>query len=188
MPKRARKKKKLEEINASSMADIAFLLLVFFLVTTTVITFEGIDFVLPKAKDPNAEVDETPTNKRNQYKIILNSSNGLLVQDQMMDVSQLKGHVKEFIDNRGVDPNLSTKPSKAVISFRVDRGTTYDKYIGVIDQVNAAYNELRADFLQISVDEFLELDVNDSEHNAKLKLAQKEYPYLLSEAEPTEVN
>jgi biopolymer transport protein ExbD len=173
------------EINASSMADIAFLLLVFFLVTTTIGADKGLNMLLPPKK-----TEETPPidlKDKNVFKVIVNSRNQLLVEDEPMEVERLKEECKKFLSNNGADPAMSESPDKAVVSLKTDRGTEYKVYIKVLDELIAAYNELRAEKLGISVDRYLSLDEKNPKEDEMLKYAQKVYPRRLSEAEPTSI-
>jgi biopolymer transport protein ExbD len=180
-----KKNRSTPEINASSMADIAFLLLVFFLVTTTIGADKGLNMLLPPKK-----TEETPPvdlKDRNVFKVIVNSKNQLLVEDEPMEVRVLKEEAKKFLSNNGADPALSESPEKAVISLKTDRGTDYKVYVRVLDELIAAYNELRAEKLGITVERYLDLDEKKPKEDEMLKYAQKVYPRRLSEAEPTSV-
>ncbi len=173
------------EINASSMADIAFLLLIFFLVTTTIGADKGLQMLLPPEKTeitPPIDVID-----RNVFKVIVNSRNELLVEDMPMNINILKKEAKKFLANNGTDPTLSDDPQIAVVSLKTDRGTEYNSYILVLDELMAAYNELRAEKLGITVDHYLQLDEKNPKESQMLKYAQKVYPRRLSEAEPTSI-
>jgi biopolymer transport protein ExbD len=173
------------EINASSMADIAFLLLIFFLVTTTIGADKGVQMLLP----PKKTIDNLPSNvhDRNLFKVIVNAKNELLVEDMPMDITTLRQEAKKFLSNNGVDPTLSDNPQIAVVSVKTDRGTEYNTYLGVLDELMAAYNDLRAEKLGITVDAYLQLDEKNPKENKMLKYAQQIYPRRLSEAEPTSI-
>lgn len=181
-----KKNRSVPEINASSMADIAFLLLIFFLVTTTIGADKGINMLLPPKKDESAPVDVKLKDK-NVFKVIVNSKNQLLVEDEPMAIESIRGEAKKFLSNNGADPTLSDSPQDAVISLKTDRGTQYDVYLRVLDELSAAYNELRAEKLGISVDRLLQLDAKIAKEDEMIKYAQKVYPRRLSEAEPTSV-
>ncbi len=173
------------EINSGSMADIAFLLLIFFLVTTTIASDKGLPMTLPQKKDPN---DKTVIefNARNVFNVLVNSRNQLLVEDEPMAVEQLKDAVMRFVSNNGVNPDLSDSPQKAVVSIKTDRGTDYGVYLKVLDAVKAAYNELRAKYLGISVKEYLNLDTDNPADKEKLDKAKEAFPANISEAEPSD--
>ncbi len=146
------------EINAGSMADIAFLLLIFFLVTTTFPNDRGILFTLPPKPDPNQPPPDITKNDRNIFKILVNSNDQLLVEDEpVTDISIIKNEVKEFVLNNGRNPSLSDSPEEAVVSFKTDRGSSYEIFIEVLDQLDAAYNEMYGERVGMTGDEFREL-------------------------------
>lgn len=136
-----RQKKVSAEIPSSSLADIAFLLLIFFLVVTTIDTDTGIGLVLP----PPAQENQPPPklNDRNMLDILVNKQGLVLLEEQPTPISQVKRKVKEFITNRGQNPNLSDSPDEAVVSIKTDRQTTYSVYIDMLDKVIGAYKEVR---------------------------------------------
>jgi len=210
----ARKKNRpVAEVNSGSMADIAFLLLIFFLVTTTIANNKGIMTFLPPKIDPNEPPPEVVMNERNIFKILANSQNDLLVESEpLADVTEIKEMVKKFVLNFGspseedvavynsLPPTLkgyvnangklsnsSDGPGDAVVSFRADRGTNYDLYIQVLDEVNGAYNEIYAERVGITSDEWLVLtaDRKNSEENAKYFRGKAGIPRAISIAEPT---
>ena len=172
------------EVNAGSMADIAFLLLIFFLVTTTINADKGIPMLLP----PDIPPTDVEIKKHNVFNVLVNSKNQLLVEEEPCSLDDLGQKVKKFITNNGEDPNLSDSPEVAVVSIKTDRGTSYNVYIKILDEVRLAYNELRSEFLGISAEEFLTLDLKDPANVEKRKEAQKAVPYRVSEAEPTDVS
>lgn len=173
-------------VDSSSQADIAFLLLIFYLVTTTVASDKGLAVMLPpKVKD----IQEVKLKTRNIFKIVINSSDKLLVQDEPMeDIAEITDRVKEFVLNNGVDSKLSEKPTKAVVSLKTDRGTSYEQYISILDALKTAYNEMRAESLSLTLKQYNELDSKNPDHDRKLKKARKEIPYQVSDAEPTDIN
>lgn len=118
---------------------------------------------------------------------VINSKNELLVEDMAMDITILRKEVKMFLANNGTDPNLSDNPQEAVVSVKTDRGTEYMTYLRVLDELIAAYNELRAEKLGITVDQYLQLDEKNPKENQMLKYAQKVYPRRISEAEATSI-
>lgn len=187
-------KRKVQEINASSMADIAFLLLIFFLVTTTMSVDKGLSRRLPRLPQAN-EKQEEKVNARNTFVVLVNSNNQLLVQGEPLDVKQLREKVKIFIKNEGNDPSLpellpmeveidgqqetviTTK--KHIISLQNDRGTLYQKYIEVQNELVGAYNEVRDEYSRARFGvAYAELNED------RQKAVQTIYPQKISEAEP----
>jgi biopolymer transport protein ExbD len=146
-------KRKAPEVNAGSMADIAFLLLIFFLVTTTIETDSGLNRKLPPMEDV---VDPPIIKERNIFTVVVNKFNDLLVEEEPMELSELREAAIAFLDNGGGkgeegcsycegarDPDSSDNPEKAVISLKNDRETDYKVYITVQNELVAAYNTLR---------------------------------------------
>ncbi|MBU3820873.1 biopolymer transporter ExbD [Flavobacteriaceae bacterium XHP0103] len=139
------------EVNAGSMADIAFLLLIFFLVTTTIPKDSGISRKLPPID--NSDQEPPILREKNIFKVIINRRDQLLVEDEIKDIKDLRQAAVEFLDNNGDgscefcqgkrDPASSDNPIKAVISLENNRETTYAAYIAVQNELVAAYNELR---------------------------------------------
>ena len=178
----ASKRRGLPEINAGSMADIAFLLLIFFLVTTTMDVDTGIARKLPPMPEDEQLEDDSQIHAKNIYVVLINANNQLLVEGKLMDISQLREGAKRFINNNGLDPNLSENPEKAIISLQNDRGTEYMTYIRVQNELAAAYNEIRND---VALNKF------GQRYNDLSKTQQKEirkmYPQKISEAEPKNI-
>jgi biopolymer transport protein ExbD len=186
----ARNKRAIPEINAGSMADIAFLLLIFFLVTTTMDVDRGIARKLP----PLDEENSTPPaiSKRNIFTVLVNSNNQLFVKDDYMDLSELREAAIEFLDNNGDGSckpckgsqlkDMSDNPDKAVISITTDRGTNYKTFIAVQNELTAAYNHLRNTMSkELYGKGYEELD------EERKKIVQETYPMKISEAEPLKV-
>ncbi len=170
------------EVNSSSMADIAFLLLIFFLVTTTITSDKGINMLLPPA---NAEDNVVELSPRNVFVILINSQDKLLVEGTPLIIDNLRKEVKIFLNNYGAKISYSENPEKAVIAIKADRGTSYERYISVLNEVKASYNELRAESIGISAEEFMNLDTEKNKQHIKWYLSAKEkYPYRVSIAEP----
>jgi len=187
-------KKKVPEINGSSMADIAFIALIFFLMVTTMDKEEGISRLLPPIPPEDQKVEDQQVNRRNIIQVKINSNDRLLAGSQPMDVSQLKDKIKEFMTNPYDDPNLPEKEiqdipglgpvpvSKGVISLQNDRGTTYQAYITVQNELIKAVNELRDDFsMKTYGKKYNKLDEERQE------IVRKAVPQRISEAEPKDV-
>ena len=185
--------KKVPQINASSMADISFLLLIFFLVTTSMDVNQGLARRLPAPIPPDQKVEDKDINKRNLLVVKINSANQLMVQGQLMDVKQLKEKKKEFILNANNADNFPkvyeedfgapfgvVKYTKDhVISVLNDVDTQYQAYLDVQNELVAAYNELREECAQ----KYFHKAYNELEEEQQ-KQIQKIYPQKISEAEP----
>ena len=172
----------LPEINAGSMADIAFLLLIFFLVTTTMDVDTGLVRKLPAMPEEEEIIDDSKIKAKNIYVVLVNAKDQLLVEEELMDVSQLREGAKAFLDNWGKNPVLSDNPQKAIISLQNDRGTSYEMYIKVQNELSAAYRELRDREAQKKFGAYYaELEGENK------KEIRKMYPAKISEAEPKKV-
>lgn len=167
------------EINAGSMADIAFLLLIFFLVTTTIVEDKGILVKLPPWSEEPPETERLKT--RNVFSVLVNKDNQLLVRGEPAQIEELRERAKEFIANPQRREDLSEKPTKAIISLKNDRGTNYKTYLEVYNELKAAYNELWDAKSQKDYGR----PYSDDMPLALRKAIKKEIPMVLSEAEPT---
>lgn len=190
------------EVNAGSMADIAFLLLIFFLVTTTIEVDSGISRLLPPIQPPNEKPEIIK--EKNIFQVLVNKNDQLLVEEKLMELKDLKAAAVKFIDNGGgvgedacnycqglKDPASSDNPSKAVVSLQNDRETSYKMYISVQNELVAAYTELRdayalrtygKSYTQM-VDEFDRIyQGNNDQLKEKIEETKKKYPQLISEA------
>lgn len=189
----AKGKRKVPDINSSSTADIAFLLLIFFLITTSMDTDRGLARRLPPPPEKDAKVDDEVTVKeRNVLQILLNKYDQLMCNGEQISIGELREKAKEFIANPNDDPNMPEKHQKEieglgvqmvtekhVISLQNDRGTTYSEYIKVQNELVAAYNELRNEFAQ------QKWGKNYADLDEKQQEAVREfYPQRISEAEP----
>jgi len=179
MPKTRARDRMQNEINAGSMADIAFLLLIFFLVTTTIVEDKGILVKLPPWSEE--EPDVTKLKSRNVFAVLVNAQNQLLVRGEPTDISDLRERAKEFIANPEKREDLSEKPTKAIISLRNDRGTKYETYLRVYNELKAAYNEL---WDELSLKKYGR-PYTDEMPLSMRKSIREEIPMVLSEAEPT---
>jgi biopolymer transport protein ExbD len=177
-----------QEINTGSMADIAFLLLIFFLVATTIETDTGIVRKLPQIAPPTP----APVHARDILVVLVNRDNKLMVEGREMIISELRRVTKEFIKN---EYNLSDLPvvknieidqlgivpvtTGHIISLRTDRGTSYKMYIAVQNELTAAYNELRNE-LSLKTWNTPYEDLKGKKKEA----IDKVYPLKISEADP----
>ena len=201
-------KRSAPEVNAGSMADIAFLLLIFFLVTTTIETDSGLNRKLP----PMEEVIDPPIIKqKNILTVVVNKNNQLLIEEELKDISDVRELAVEYIDNGGGvgddacdycngkrDPSSSDNPEKAIISLKNDRETSYKIYIAVQNELVAAYNVLRnREFSRLNPMIGMDfVQANNKYNDPRTSPAEKEklkpllsevknmYPQKLSEAEP----
>ena len=205
-------KRSAPEVNAGSMADIAFLLLIFFLVTTTIETDSGLNRKLPPMED---QIDPPIIKEKNILTVVVNKNNQLLVEEKLLQVDELRSTAVEFLDNGGgkgeeacnycrgkKNPSSSDNPDKAIISLKNDRETSYKIYIAVQNELVAAYNVLRnREFLRLNPTvgmNFVEanLKYNDprtseevrDELRPKLDEVKKMFPQKLSEAEPSKTS
>jgi len=175
-------RRSLPEINAGSMADIAFLLLIFFLVTTTMDVDTGLVRKLPPMPEEELLEDDSQIKAKNIYVVLVNAKDQLLVEEELMDISQLREGAKTFLNNFGKDPQSSDSPQKAIVSLQNDRGTSYEMYINVQNELSAAYRELRDEEAQ------RKFGVNYADlEKVKQKDIRKKYPMKISEAEPKNV-
>ena len=192
------------EVNAGSMADIAFLLLIFFLVTTTIETDTGLNRKLPPIDDTQTE--PPIIKQKNIFTVSINGKNQLMVEEKLMELKDLRKAALEFLDNGGgtgddacsychgkKDPSSSDNPDKAIISLKNERETTYSTYISVQNELVAAYNILRDRRAQelygmtmVEMQKDYD-DVNFGGNKAKLKekieKIKIEYPQKLSEVQ-----
>ena len=191
------------EVNAGSMADIAFLLLIFFLVTTTIETDSGISRKLPPIEEDQEDVI---IKQRNIFTVLLNGKDQILIEDKLMVLEDVRAAAIEFLDNGGGigedscdyckgnrDPKSSDNPDKAIISLKNERETSYAAYISIQNELVAAYTHLRniraEDLYGESYEEMMKnyRDVNWPGNKTKLKekinLLRKEYPQKLSEVQ-----
>ncbi len=186
-------KRDIQEVNAGSMADIAFLLLIFFLMATTMDTDSGLSRLLPQPI-PEDEPAPPPIKERNVFEVLINSKNQLLVESRPMQLSELKDAAKDFIANPLNEPNLPEKAekevpyfgvypiSKGIISLQNDRGTQYQMYLSVQNELQRAYDELRN---ELSRSKFgTTFDKLDDEQQSAVR---EIYPQRISEAEPKNI-
>ncbi|MBQ4913953.1 biopolymer transporter ExbD [Maribacter sp. MMG018] len=189
------------EVSAGSMADIAFLLLIFFLVTTTIETDAGLDRMLPPIEPPDTDVI---IKQKNIFQVNINKNGQLLADDELIDLKDLRSKAMAFLDNGGdgtcsycqgvKNPESSDNPTKAIISLKNDRETKYSTYITVQNELVGAYNDLRnreaqrlfgRKFVDMEA-EYLNPETPDDvkeQLKEKVKKIQELFPQKLSEAE-----
>lgn len=199
-------KRSAPEVNAGSMADIAFLLLIFFLVTTTIEVDSGINSKLP----PDIPPPEVKIKQKNIFTVELNKNNQMLVEGDLMEIKDLKAAALKFIDNGGGtsaegercdycngarNPESSDHPTKAIISITHSRATDYETFITVYDQLVSAYSELREKLAQrlynrsfkemeAAYDDSKSPEFKSDKLKDKIENIKKKYPRIISKAEP----
>jgi len=183
------------ELNTGSMADISFLLLTFFLLTSSIDTDQGITRKLPPPLDPNNPPPDIDIKERNVLKVLVSKSNALLVQGKFIDIRDLKETAKNFLSNPQNREDLpqmeekdipglgKVKVSKGVISLKNDRGTSYETYINVQNELAAAISELRDELSKqkygVKFKDLTNADYSDA--------ISKAVPVAISEAEPENI-
>ena len=189
----ARGKRKVPDINSSSTADIAFLLLIFFLITTSMDTDRGLARLLPPPPEDEKKDDNTDKIKeRNILQVYLNKDDALMCGNEYISIDQLRDKAKEFIANVNNSEHMPEKTQKNVeffgtsmvtdkhvVSLQNDRGSSYQAYISVQNELVAAYNELRDELAQEKW-QLPYAELNDEQQKAVREI----YPQRISEAEP----
>lgn len=187
-------KKKTPEVNSSSTADIAFLLLLYFLMTSTMNQDSGLQRRLPPMPDKSQKVEDQKINRRNIITVKINSVDKLLAGSEPTDISLLKDKIKEFLTNPKNDPSLPEKHeidiegygkcmvSKGVVSLQNDKGTSYKAYIAVQNELVKAVNELRDEFAIANFGKVYAKLTEDQQ-----VIVKKAVPQNISEAEPKDV-
>jgi len=187
-------RKETPEINGGSMADIAFLLLIFFLVATTMDIDTGLSRKLPPMPEPGAQEDNKQIKERNVFVVLINSNDQIMVEGKQMDLRNLRKETKEFIVNPGNKEDLPEKElrtidffgevmvPKGIVSLMNDRGTSYGIYIKVQNELIAAYNEVRDEVAMQKFGKHID-DLPEEKQDA----IKEFYPQIISEAEPKNV-
>ena len=181
--------------SAASMADIAFLLLIFFLVATTMDVDSGLSRKLPPMPPPGQQDAPNEIKERNIFVVLINANDQLMVENKPMDIYSLRAEAKEFLANPSNKENLPEKilidipyfgqiavNKNAVISLQNDRGTSYGMYIKVQNELAAAVNELRNDLAQQKFGKKYD-DLKKEQADAIADI----YPQIISEAEPKNI-
>ncbi|KYG80546.1 biopolymer transport protein ExbD [Roseivirga ehrenbergii] len=211
-----------QEVNAGSMADIAFLLLIFFLVTTQIATNKGLTLLLPPKQDEE-EPEPVKQQERNIFKIQVNSLNKLMVEGETLDDPSLIGDMvydfilnfgkmsdvekgptgekvsdrqtyeslpasmKAYINSKLRSDKSSDGPNAAIVSLKADRGSSYEIFIEILDQLNAAYNRVYGERVGLTAEEFRKLNRNDPRDLDLYDRARSGIPKSISIAEPSKV-
>ena len=188
-------KRSVEGVNASSSADIAFLLLIFWLTTTTMNSDKGLQRRLPPMPDENQKQEDIKVNRRNIIQVKINAADRVIAGGQILEIDQIKDKIVEFVTN---PLNLETLPekemkdiegfgqyavSKGVVSLQNDRGTSYNSYLQVQNELVKAFNEIRDDFAVKNYGKkYNALDED------KQKIVRDAIPQNISEAEPKDIS
>ena len=188
-------KKNVEGVNASSSADIAFLLLIFWLTTTTMNSDKGLQRRLPPMPDENQQQEDAKVNRRNIIQVKINAADRIIAGGQIMEISEIKDKIVEFVTNPLNLENLPEKEmkdiegfgqyavSKGVVSLQNDRGTSYNSYLQVQNELVKAFNEIRDDFAVKNYGKkYNALDED------KQKIVREAIPQNISEAEPKDIS
>lgn len=196
-------RRQLPQMNAGSMADIAFLLLIFFLVTTIIENDKGIFVKLPRK---NAETPPIPFKDKNILDVIINPNNEILVENEIVDIPSITEIAMKFIDNGGgtdrngnactwcrgaKDSKSSDHPSKALIAIDANRAADYGTYIQVLDHIHRAYGKLRDRYAmstyQISYKELLKEEKKKTKNKEilreRIKDVKTKYPLLVTDSQ-----
>ena len=172
-------------VNAGSMADIAFLLLIFFLVTTTISADKGIIRKLPRECPANENCNK-PINERNILRIAINDRHDIMIEDELVELSEIKSLIKSFVDNNGhsqcdycegeQSSESSDDPKDAVISLSHGALTKYDLFISVQNEITKAYYDLRANYTKEKFNK-----TPDQSTKTELEVVKQAYPFIVSE-------
>ena len=196
----AKTKRKYPEINAASMADIAFQLLLFFIISTTMSTDSGLFRKLPPMLEEK-QLEEQDIKERNVFVVLVNRDDQLLIENELMDIKDLRARAKEFIENPGNHPDLPERVMTEVpyfgsfpitkyhvISLQNDRGTSYKTYLAVQNELTGAYNELRNELamskFNMRYDDFRS---EEGEEDPRKLAIDQIFPLKISEAEPRNI-
>ena len=207
-----RRERAAPEVPGGSMADMAFLLLIFFLVTTTVASEKGITHLLPPKQDPNVPPPDIQINERNIFNILVNSNDQLMIENEPRENTEgLTADVKAFVLNFGapneaaqavynslpnslkaqatMDPTSSDHPlmGGAVVSIKTNRGTSYETYLEVLDLVKAAYFEIYGERVGLTADEYRSLTGENPGEQELLERGRDQIPMAISIAEPDKI-
>ncbi len=172
-------KRELQEINAGSMADIAFLLLIFFLVTTTMESNYGVRRKLPQIQPPDTTENEVPLKQKNVLEIVVNGQDKMLIEGEPKEVKDVKDITIKFLTNNGKDPKSSDNPQKAVVQVKHTRQTTYKEYISIYNELISAYTVVRNQYAKQKFGKLFD-ELKDKDK----KVVKKFYPQQIAESTP----
>lgn len=174
------------QLNAGTMADMAFLLLIFFLVTATIDADRGLTLLLPPnvaSEEPTVQVAKK---QRNILKVVVNEKDQLFVGEERIEaINQLKESVKKFVLNHGKNPLLSDSPKDALVTLKTDKDTHYALYIAVLDQIQGAYYEMYGERVGLTAEAFRKLDRRNPHTKKYYEAARKDFPMNIAMVEPT---
>ncbi len=170
------------ELNTGSVADIAFLLLSFFLMTTVIEDEKGLTLQLPEWRE---EVPQIARKERNVFNVHINSHQSVMIEGEISSIAGLKDRIHSFLLNYGQHPDLSESPELAVVSLKTDRGTTHQMFIHALDEIHGAYYEIYASNAGISVKQYRKLNPGNPADRKIIDAAKKDFPMNISIAEPS---
>lgn len=174
-------KRAMPELSSGAMADIAFLLLTFFMMTTQIQEYRGLSLLLPPYQH---EPIVTDIPDRNLFNIHINSANRLLVEGQeRSSFDGLRLDIKQFVLNNKTNPAWSDNPAVAVVSIKTDRGTSYSTYLKALDEAQAAYYEIYGERVGLTADAFRNLDLSKPEDKQLYQRGRQGVPMNISIAE-----
>lgn len=162
-----------------SLSDLGLRVMIAFLFSISIFHEEGLKVKLPPYID---DYSSYCMKKRNMLRLYINDKNELYVRDQQISKSELKNHVKAFIINYGKDENLSESPKNAIVALQNDRGTTYDVYFKVYQEIKKAYREVWDDYAQ----QYFNSKYKALNNEQRIEVLS-EIPYVVSEVEPVEL-
>lgn len=173
------------ELSSGAMADIAFLLLTFYMVTTEIKDNKGLTLILPPYQNTAIIKD---VNDRNLFSINANSVDEVMVEGKSVStLLGLRDQIKAFVLNNKRNPKWSDNPELAVVSIKTDRGTSYKLFLEALDEAQAAYYEIYSERVGLSVKAFRDMDLANPKNKAMHDRAKQGIPMNISIAEPSDI-